>query len=770
MPFAVRADADRSQPDRVVRTVCSPNCSGTCGIDAWVKDDRIVKIEPAAFPDPGFERICLKGIAMAMQRIEHPDRLRHPLRRRGARGAGEWERISWEQALDDIAAALGRIRARDGARANAWMTMSGNYGFKATTVPERIANCLGGTVLTHGGMMGDLNCAMGYLPLLGVGSTCNDLADLKHARYIIIFGRNAADTDHSEMRFLFDAMEAGAKVVVVDPRYSRTAAKADEWVSPRPGTDAALVLGMINVIVAEGLIAEDYIRQHTNAPFLVRCDSGALLRARDIGADGEAFVVWDAVRGLPCPAASARNAELRGRWRIDLGPGGPVECCTAFELMLGAWAPYTPERAAQICEVPAGTIRHLAREYARSDRAWLWAGAGPQRYHHGHLVHRAYVTLGALTGNIGKPHAGVNCLDGAHMRLTFFPPQEWMAPGGRRGHSLPGVHMLDIISRGDPYPIKSLWITAYGMGSQSPNFDRFVQEALPQLELFVVTEQLMTPAARHADIVLPCVSYYEEEMDLVAGGEHWYLQLRQRAIPPVGESRNDYEIFAGVCERLGEGEHWRMSNEEVCRFVLEHHDDPVIRAIDWKALRRDGVARVEIPRPHVPFADLRFPTPSGRIELYTERLAPFGQGVLVYEEPLESSRRPLARRLPLVLISPKHVHSTHSQHTMLPWIREQLPEPRLEMHPRDARARAIGEGDRVRVYNDRGSLSLHASLSEGVKPGMVVVPQGFWREHFVAGHFADLGHIVRNPVQDVIIETNYPVWDILVEVAREAAA
>jgi molybdopterin-containing oxidoreductase family molybdopterin binding subunit len=751
-------------PDRIVRTVCSPNCSGTCGINVWVKDDRILKIEPAAYPEPGFERICIKGIAMAMQRVHHPDRLTQPLRRVGPRGAGSFEAISWDEAFAVLARELTRIGKTFGERACAWMTMSGNYGFKATTAPARIANTLGGTVLTHGGMMGDLSCAMGYLPLVGFGFTSNDLADLKHARYILIFGRNVADTDHSEMRFLFEAMEAGARVVMVDPRFSKTAAKADEWISVRPGTDAAFVLGMIHEIVGSNLHDQGYLLRYTNAPFLVRNDNRQLLRARDLWAEGGDGYVVVGVDGKVAPLETTDSPLLEGDLEVRLLGGDRVRVSTAWRRMRAAWSAYSPECAAEICGVPAAAIRRIAREYATSSPAWVWTGAGPQRYHNGHRTHRAYVTLGTITGNIGKAYAGVNCLDGAYGRMGFLAPPEWMAPGGRQASVLPGVHMREIIASGRPWPIKSLWLSAYGFASQSPNFARFVQEALPQLELFVVTEQLMTDAARYADLVLPCVSYYEDDMDLVASGESWWMQLRRRAVQTVGESKNDYDIFRGVAERMGHGEHWQMGAEEICRFVLERHGEPGIRAIEWEQLKRDGVARVTIPRPHVPFGSLEFKTPSGRIELYTEQLAGFDEEVLRFAEPIESPRTKLATRYPLTLISPKHVHSTHSQHTMLPWIREVLPEPRLEIHPGDAAARNIVDGARVRIFNDRGSFETHATLSGGVRPGMVSVPQGFWRAHFLSGHPAELGHITRSAVQDAILETNYPVWDILVEV------
>ncbi|MCC7411445.1 MAG: molybdopterin-dependent oxidoreductase [Gammaproteobacteria bacterium] len=755
---------------RVVRTVCSPNCSGTCGVNAHVRDGRILKIEPADFPDPRYRRICLKGMAMAMQRVTHPDRLRHPLRRVGARGEGRFERISWDEAFDHLAAELTRIAARHGQRANAWTTMTGNYGVRAVMAPNRIANCLEGTWFTYVGLMGDLGCAMGFLPTLGVFATGHEWEDLVGARLIVIFARNVADTAHSEMHFLFDALEAGARLVVVDPRYSRTATKADQWVSPRPGTDAALILGMLNVILDAGLHDADYLLHHTNAPFLVREDTGALLRMRDLTPVGDArFVVCDSTGGETCPVDEAGAPRLSADITVQIADGRRVRCRSAFAIMREAWAAYTPQRAAGICEVPAAVIRDLAREYATTQPAAIWLGQGAQRYRHGHLAFRAATTLAAVCGNIGRRHAGVSWSDGAMLRVFFNVPGDWLEPGGRRAHTLPGTRMLETIARGEPYTVKSLWLAGYGFGTQSPNFDRFVREALPKLELFAVTEQVMTPAAQYADIVLPCVSYYEDDLDVVPSAENLYVQLRRRAIAPIGESKNDWDIFAGVCERVGRGEDWRQSAEESCRQILEQSGDPAVRALDWDSLARDGVARLDLPRPHVPFADQRFPTESGRVELYTERLREFGQAVLVHAEPLESNRAARACEFPLTLMTSHPMHTVHSQHTNLAWIRELLPGPRLEMHPRDAGERGIRDGDPVSVWNDRGRVEVRVTLTEAVRPGMLNLPQGWWPRDFAHGHYNDLSHLTPNPVQDAILETNFPVWDVLVQVARAGA-
>lgn len=753
---------------RVVRTVCSPNCGGTCGIDTYVEGNRIVRVEPASFPDERYRRICLKGIAMAMQRIEHEGRLRYPLRRVGDRGSGQWERVSWETALSDIASRLKETSERYGEAANSWISMTGNYGMRAMTLAIRVANCLGGTAFTNLGIMGDLGCNMGLLPTLGVQSTAHEWADAKGARLIVLFGKNIADTAHSEMHFLFDAMDAGARVIAVDPRFSRTAAKADEWIAPRPGTDAALMLAMLNVIIEQELYDSDFVRQHTNAPFLVRSDNGLLLRTRDIGLPGEDFVAWNEGADTPGPARDCSAARLHGATTVRLADGTSLRCRTAFDVMVEAWKPYTCDAAAHICEIPADVIHRFAVEYATTKPAALWLGQGMQRYWHGHLAFRGAATLAALCGNIGLPHSGVSWCDGPLFQMVFALPQEWLAPGGKAGRVAPGTRMHGHIATGSPWPIKSLWTLNYGFGTQSPRFDAFVRDVLPQLDLFVVTDMVMTPGAQYADYVLPCLSFYEEDFDLVGGLEMPYVQLRRRAIEPVGESRSDWDIFKDVCERLGRGGDWTMTPEETCRFILERSPDPAVHNIDWETLRRDGVARANRPETYVPFEDRQFPTPSGRVELYTESLHGYGQAVLVFEEPFESPRRNPDSAYPLSLVTNHHVHTTHSQHVTLPWIREVLPGPLLNMHPRDAEIRGIGDGCRVAVFNARGRFEVDVSVTEAIKPGVVSIPQGWWPEHFPKGHYGNLHHITPNPVQDAILESNFAIFDNLVQVERVA--
>ena len=764
-----QAMAKQAQYDRIVRTVCSPNCTGTCGVNAFVKDDRIVKLEPASYPDPRYERICLKGIAMATQRAHAPERLTHPLIRVGERGEGKWRQVSWDEAYRYLAEKLTKVADTHGPRANAWMSMTGNYGIKSVLAPIRVANAMEGTTFNNLGMMGDGNCPMSLKAFYGRGFVGQRYEDHIGSRLIIMLAKNTADTAHSEMHFLFEAMEAGARVVSIDPRFSRTAAKADQWVPLRPGTDAAFVLGMIAAIREAGLIDEPYVTANTNGPFLARSDTRALLRERDLTADGgDDFIVWDEAAGALPGARQAIRPRLRGAVGVILADGTPLPCRTAYDAMEAEWAAFTPEVAAEICEIPVEVIRNLGIEYATTNPAGIIMGQGAQRTYHGHTTFRAGMTLGALCGKIGKPHSGVHWMDGPLLRMIYHLDftSHWVAPGGKFGNFLSGVKMIETIANGVPYPVKSLWLTNYGFGTQSARFKDFVDQALPQLELFVVTEQVMTRAAEYADVVLPCVSFFEEELDVVPAGEVWFVQLRRRAVPPAGVSKSDWEIFSELMEYMGRGEHWRMTPEETCEGILRDHGDPHFRNIDWQELKASGIVQLPLPTPYVPYEDLKFETESGKMHIYQEELRDFDEEVLRFQEPIESNRRPMADKYPLTLINSHHVHSVHSQHLDLPYIREQLPEPMLDIHPDDAGPRGIADGDVVRVFNDRGAFKLRALVAPSIKPGSVNAPQGWKPKHYIDGHHGDVMHLTINPAQERMEESNFAIFDNLVEVEK----
>ncbi|WP_019850305.1 molybdopterin-dependent oxidoreductase [Desulfitobacterium sp. PCE1] len=751
---------------KVVRTVCAPNCVNSCAHNVFVKDEKIIKIEPGEYPDPEYRRICLKGIANAMQRVYSPDRVKYPMKRAGERGEDKWEQISWDQAYNEITEKHKEIADKYGMEANSWMGMTGNYGINAQLISARIANTVGGTHIDNLGIMGDLATNIAYLPMLGVLQEGHGWKDLRGSKLLIFFGCNYTEASLNDSHFLSDAKEAGAKLVVVDPRFTRTAAKADWWIPIRPGTDAAMALGMMHVIFKENLQKDDYIRQYTTGPFLVRQDTGKLILAKDLGGSGDRCMVWDTAAGKAVPADETPLAALTGIYEVAIG-GQTVKCTPSHQLLLDLIEEYTPEKASEICEVPAEDIRKLALMYGQTDPAAIRMTQGIQRYYQGHLSCRALITLGAITGNIGKRHAGVSWAGGTLFKLIAGVPGDWAAPNPNvQGKKIPGTQLYDVIPSEKPYPIKSLWLSSYGMGTQAPLRDRLINEVFPALDLIVVSEQIMTPMTKYADYVLPVTSYYEEECDVVGAWSNLYIQFRKQAIKPLWEAKADWDCFAEYAKRMGFGEYWTMTQQESAEFIVKNSPDPIISGTNLEELKNKGVAWANQPADFVPFEDKKFNTAHGKIEIYLDFLTEFGEALPVYKEPLESNRTPLARKYPLTFMNARSVFTTHSQHVNLPWINEVYPEPRLEISPVDAKARNLRDGDLVEVANDRGKFKVKIQVTEGIKPGCLNICQGWWPKHFPEGHYASLLHMELNPAQDAVLETNFAPYDNLVEIKK----
>lgn len=785
----VTQDAAESAYDKVARSVCAPNCVGSCGIKAFVKDDVIVKVEPADFPDTAYNRICLRGISNAMQRVYSPDRVKYPMKCIGERGSGEWERISWNEAVDLIYEKMQANIENYGPTSNAWLGMTGNYAAVPQIFATLMAMSYGGTGFTNFGIMGDLGVNLGFLPPLAVHQDASSWEDLIGAKSIIMFGCNYAETNMQEMHFLFDAQEAGSKLVVVDPRFSRTASKADWWIPIRPGTDAALIMAIMRIAVETRRYDEAYVRSFTNAAFLVDVSTKKLVRK---GAD---YLVWDErqsgavpvaalpdelkptypsvqVKGdIPNEALVPETAVLEGTFTVEVD-GDAIEVKPAFQLLVESLAPFDPASASAICEVPAEDIERLADLYLDETPSNLRISQGTNRYWNGHLPTRAAIQLAALCGNIGKPHANINWAGGTLMRFLFSLPAEAVMPvKGMVAQQLPGTQWMDIVASGDPCPVKMLWINNYGWGTQGPEREKLISEVLPQLDFVVVSEQIMNAGTDLADLVLPVTTYYEEPFEVVTAWSSMYVQVREQAISPMYEAKTDWEIGQMLAERFGvkEGSLWELDIKDYYRdYVFAKNLAPEFSSMDFDELCDKKVLRANFSEPFIAFESQRFQTPSGKVELYTEGLVDFGEELACFYEPYESNRNEKAADYPLTFMNCRTVYTTHSQHVNLPWIREvAAPEPWLEMAPADAEERGIASGDTVRVFNERGEYRVKVLVTAEIKPGCINQRQGWWPKDFPDGsHYSSLLHMELNPAQDAIMETNFAPYDNLVQVER----
>ncbi|UCC74555.1 MAG: molybdopterin-dependent oxidoreductase [Gemmatimonadota bacterium] len=648
---------------KVFTTACPRNCYSTCAMKVEVEDGRIRRIEPhpgnAATPGGA----CLKGLSY-VERVYHPGRVLYPLRRLPETGG--FERISWDEALDTIAVKLTELRADPGPQSLLYYSGSGTKGILKGAGRE-FWRLYGGCTATYGDLCWPAGLEATRLTLgENKHSAPWDIAD---ARLIVLWGKNAAETNIHQMSFIDRALDAGAKLVVIDPRRTQSAERADLLIQPRPGTDGALALAIAHLLIAGGRIDREFIDKH--------------------------------VHGFPAFAASV--------------------------------AKFTAERAAEITDVPVEYIERLAEYFATLRPATISPGFGMQRFTNSGQTMRASLALLAITGNIGRPGAGwvyanlqSHIFETVRDPLAFYPPER---PDGVVRVSISTARLgPEMLATEDP-PLRMIWVERGNPVTQNPETNR-VLEAFRALEFRVVVEQFLTDTAREADIVLPAKTMFEQS-DVIGAYWHSYIQLKQKVIDPPGEVKPETEIYRLLARRLGipEGEDpgvFPVSDDEVEAY-LEKALQP-FAALSLDRLRQ--APQLAPGQQEVAFSDFIFATPSGKIEIESaEAVERWGVDRLpTYEEPAESVRQPqpAADLYPLYMLTPNTKNRIHSQFNNLRMIRQFGDEPLAYLHPDDARQRGIGDGDWVRVFNDRGELEVEAVLDNGLKRGCVCVTNGWW--------------------------------------------
>lgn len=643
---------------------CPHDCPDTCATITEVQDGRAIRFyaDPAHPVTRGW--LCAK-VRPYLERVYSPERLLYPLRRVGPKGGGRWERISWDEAIGTIAARWQRIIADDGAAAILPYSYSGTLGLLQTAIVDaRLWGRMGASGLDRA-----ICCAAAHAAVyatLGARHSA-DYADVRQSKLVLIWGHNPASTGPHFMPFLREAQQQGAYVVVIDPRRTLTARSADEHIRLRPATDAALALGLMQVIFDEGLHDEPWLEAHGHG--------------------------W---------------RELRER---------------AME--------YPPERVTAITGVPVATIVGLARRYATTKPALLKTADGVQRHANGGQTFRALCCLPALVGQYGARGGGLGYSTGgyapwdgaalSHAAECQPPPR--MINMNRLGAALTGeVH--------DP-PIRSLFVYCANPVASSPNAGLIVA-GLQRDDLFtVVHEQFMTDTADYADLVLPATTQLEH-VDLHRPYGHRHLQYNHAAIAPLGECKSNWDVSRLLAAALGYSEPWlHESGEEAIRGVLDasRARNPFLQGITLERLQAEGTVPLHFtPETDVPFADGRFPTPSGKVELFSAVMAARGLDPLPhYTEPPEfAAARAGDMRDGLALISGASHHFVSSSMANQPSLRAKEGEPFVEINPADAAARGIADGARVVVENERGWCELRAVVTDDVPPGVAVAPKGPW--------------------------------------------
>jgi anaerobic selenocysteine-containing dehydrogenase len=736
---------------------CAVHCPVVTTVDAGA---RILSVEPdRAHPYGG--AICAKGRA-APEFHDHHDRVNVPLRRTRPKTDGDpgWEPCGWDDALDLIARKMLEIRASSGPQAVAFN--KGTVGGTALTDSERWLQRL----INHFGtpnIGGTTHLCQWPRDTGGAhytfGTPALPMPDVARSGCIVVWGSNPNGNFLSLATDIAAAKARGARLLVIDPRRVGLANKADVWLQVRPGTDGALALGLIHLLIRERRYDAAFVREWTNAPLLVRDDTGALLTGADVHggastaglyvaageADGD-LVLYDAARGAY--ASDARLA-LTGSRDVRLADGRGVTCRPAFARLASIAAAYEPEVVARITGARADGVVAAARLLARHRPVSHYFHNGLVQHTNATQASRAIEVLYALLGDFDRPGGNVPgpsprvndvsgraALPSAMAALRLGRAERPIGPPAIPG-TVTAYDLYRAILDGEPYPVRAL--VSFGANMLLANGDSLRgRRALERLEFFAQIELVHTPTSRFADVLLPAASWMESSalkvghrypLDAMA-----HVQFREAVVPPLHERRSDVAIIFDLATRLGLGDvFWGGDIDAGYRHLLA----PGGVSLEELRARPYGTSVTGAPLRYRKYADVHetggaargFATPTRKVEIFATRFAEHGLPALpVYVEPALSprSRPDVAERFPLILTNAKRPQYMHSQHRGLPSLRKTAPDPTAEIHPETARRFDVTSGEWILVETPSGRVRARAHVTDAILPGVVCCSHGWW--------------------------------------------
>lgn len=736
-------------------------CRSRCGTINTVENGQLVSVRPDASHPTG-SAMCMKGRA-APELVHSPHRQLYPMRRTSPKGSSDpgWVRISWEEALSETAARLSSIKKESGAEAVAFSvtTPSGTPLSDSIDWIERFIRSFGSPNTCYGTEICNWHKDFAHAFTFGCGIPP---ADYSNSDTIVLWGHNPTNTWLAQASAISIGRAKGAKLIVVDPRPTALAKQADVWLPVRPGTDGALALGLLRIMIQEQLYNERFLRNWTNAPLLVRDDNGLFLREQTLWPDAteNRYVAWDVRSGVPTPVDAIKSPSsvltnrfaLKGKVEVKLAVGAQkvLSCRPVFELLSCATGSYDAETVERLTGVPPVALK-AAAELIRSDKRisyHAWTGIG--QHSNATQTERAVATLYALTGSFdliggnrvrrGPYYRPVNALEkltekqfsktlGAEMRPIGPASMGWVT----------ARDMYKAIMHGEPYSIRAMM--AFGTNLPISQADSsLAEEALKKLEFHVHCDLFETPAAKYADIFLPVNTPWEHEGIRfgfeISDDAASLVQLRQRMVEPRGESRSDNDIIFDLAARMGMAkEFFDGSLENGWNYMLE----PLGHTVETLRIAPKGVKtqidsrerKYSLPHHDDQNRVRAFDTETGRIELYSELLQRNGQpGIPTFIPPAEDEileRKGLRRKFPLVLSSAKNGYYCHSQHRSLASLRKRAPDPVAEIGEGLAKERGIQSGDWIRISTRNGAARFVAKPTPGLADDVVVAEFGWWQ-------------------------------------------
>jgi anaerobic selenocysteine-containing dehydrogenase len=690
-----------------VRAVCPHDCPDTCALLVTVADG--VAIEVKGDPDhPTTAGVLCNKVSRYTERTYHPDRLLYPMQRVGKKGEGRFERVSWDQALATIAEKLGGIAARDPLGIVPY-SYAGTMGLvQGEAMATRFFNRIGASHLDR------TICASaggaGYEFTIGA-KVGTDSEQVQDAKLIIIWGGNPIVSNLHLWARIQEAKRRGARLIAIDPYRSLSAEKCHQHIALLPGTDAALALGIMHVLISEDLLDHDYITRYT------------------LGFD-----------------------QLRSR---------------ALE--------WPPERVADVCGITAAEVLQLGREYGATvqsgEASMIRANYGLQRVRGGGMSVRNIACLPALTGAWRHAAGGIQLsLSGAFpVDKAALRRPDLRSPQARERTINMSTIGDDLLRAADPSfgpKIEALIVYNANPVAVAPDSAK-VAKGFARDDLFtVVLEHFQTDTADYADILLPATTQLEHT-DVHSAYGHYYMMANNAAIAPLGEARPNAEIFRLIAARMGFNDACFQESDEDLAAQAFNRNDPRAAAFNWDSLKLTGWQKLVVAS--APFAEGGFFTPSGRCEFFSARMQASGMDPLPsYTPPYESvaSNPALGARYPLGMISPPARNFLNSSFVNVQSLRDTEGSPKLDMHPADALARGIESGDTVRVFNDRGSMLVKVRVTVKSRAGLVVGWSIWWKKLSEDGK--NVNEVTSQNLTDM---GNAPTfYDVLVEVALDQKA
>lgn len=766
-------DAKKEAPEtQMFAGYCAGNCGGGCWLNVHVRDDQVVRTTARDMPDTAYNRICSKG-ATHVGRIYSAKRVLYPMKRVGERGSGEFERISWDEAIKTICDNWKSITDQYGPAAFGIEWGSGNYSLANGTCNglssyQLLMNITGATEMP---LNVDAGVGFGTQHAHGGMSTSNGLGDRINAKTQVMWGCNPPNALPQIMHFLMEAKENGTRYIVIDPLYDTNASKADWWLPIKAATDGALALGVLNVLFSKGWIEEDVIKNKTNCPFLVKED-GTFLRMSDLGVEptegevnpltGKPTVVdpialWDKTADAAVPYTEASDPAY-----TDVADVDGIKVRTAYDIFMESINQYPPETASEICGLGVADIEELARVYHEDGPVSTEMMQGMNHYRNAHYATWPMVLISMLTGNTGAKGASYGQTEEYLTQLSFcnraalMPKDAQGNPCKGSSRTVQDPYLLEATEsgyKGDGIPLKGAYLHGCNPCSTFAEHDN-TTKWMDNLDFMVCADSYMTETMKYADIILPSAHWFEKEDLGFLFATHPYVCWNDKAIEPQGEAKADFDIFGMIAEGLGLGDMWPESSRAYIEALLDTDQmrsmgitlDKIVEAgavslhpgdeayVTDTSVTKNETGRIFVYREDV----LKMYDVGQEIDPSTEQVPQFVEATFMGEN---SEYR---AKYPYHLMSEKMRTHTHSQWADCEYVKEYEPEPICRLNPDDAAELGIKENDQVKLSNDLGFVVMKAVINAGVPAKTITAGRSWNAEDFIDGHYSSLSSIGFN--------------------------